>query len=110
MNAKPQLKQSMQEEQIRTALDTHWHASRYGSILEMAEACDVPVRWACRTGVCHNFGFGGGRLRTGATRQAGRWEPSRLLFAAEERCRHRFVKLQRPDSQRGWSADHEKRL
>ena len=19
----------------------------------MAEACDVPVRWACRTGVCH---------------------------------------------------------
>ena len=20
----------------------------------MAEACDVPVRWACRTGVCHN--------------------------------------------------------
>jgi ferredoxin len=22
--------------------------------LELAEACDVPVRWSCRTGVCHN--------------------------------------------------------
>jgi ferredoxin-NADP reductase len=24
------------------------------SILELAEACDVPVRWSCRAGVCHN--------------------------------------------------------
>jgi ferredoxin len=23
------------------------------TLLEFAEACDVPVRWACRTGVCH---------------------------------------------------------
>jgi ferredoxin-NADP reductase/MOSC domain-containing protein YiiM len=23
------------------------------SILELAESCDVPTRWACRTGVCH---------------------------------------------------------
>jgi ferredoxin-NADP reductase/MOSC domain-containing protein YiiM/ferredoxin len=23
------------------------------SVLEMAELCDVPTRWACRTGVCH---------------------------------------------------------
>jgi ferredoxin-NADP reductase/MOSC domain-containing protein YiiM len=23
------------------------------SLLEFAEACDVPARWACRTGVCH---------------------------------------------------------
>jgi ferredoxin-NADP reductase/MOSC domain-containing protein YiiM len=38
----------------RSGVTTHWNASRYGSILEMAEACDVPVRWACRTGVCHN--------------------------------------------------------
>jgi ferredoxin len=28
-------------------------AARFGSLLEMAEACDVPTRWACRTGVCH---------------------------------------------------------
>src|SRR5262249_30236920 len=31
----------------------HWKASSYQSILELAEACDVPVRWSCRTGVCH---------------------------------------------------------
>lgn len=24
------------------------------TLLEFAEACDVPVRWSCRTGVCHN--------------------------------------------------------
>jgi len=24
-----------------------------GSLLELAEACDVPARWSCRTGVCH---------------------------------------------------------
>ena len=23
------------------------------SVLELADACDVPTRWACRTGVCH---------------------------------------------------------
>lgn len=23
-------------------------------MLEFAEACDVPARWSCRTGVCHN--------------------------------------------------------
>ncbi len=38
----------------RSGISAHWDTSRYGSILEMAEACDVPVRWACRTGVCHN--------------------------------------------------------
>jgi ferredoxin-NADP reductase len=37
----------------RSGVSAHWDASRYTSILEMAEACDVPVRWACRTGVCH---------------------------------------------------------
>jgi ferredoxin-NADP reductase/MOSC domain-containing protein YiiM len=24
-----------------------------GSVLELADACDVPARWSCRTGVCH---------------------------------------------------------
>ena len=38
----------------RSGISAYWNASRFGSILEMAEACDVPVRWACRTGVCHN--------------------------------------------------------
>jgi ferredoxin-NADP reductase len=24
-----------------------------GSVLDLADACDVPTRWSCRTGVCH---------------------------------------------------------
>jgi ferredoxin-NADP reductase len=37
----------------RSGVAAHWKASGYQSILELAEACDVPVRWSCRTGVCH---------------------------------------------------------
>ncbi len=37
----------------RSGIAAHWKASAYQSILELAEACDVPVRWSCRTGVCH---------------------------------------------------------
>jgi ferredoxin-NADP reductase/MOSC domain-containing protein YiiM/ferredoxin len=37
---------------IRSGLTVSWD-SRFSSLLELAEACDVPVRWACRTGVCH---------------------------------------------------------
>jgi ferredoxin-NADP reductase/MOSC domain-containing protein YiiM len=36
----------------RSGLNVHWGSS-FQSLLELAEACDVPVRWACRTGVCH---------------------------------------------------------
>jgi ferredoxin-NADP reductase/MOSC domain-containing protein YiiM len=36
----------------RSGLTVRW-ASSYRSLLELAEACDVPVRWSCRTGVCH---------------------------------------------------------
>jgi ferredoxin len=36
----------------RSGLDVRW-APAFQSLLELAEACDVPVRWACRTGVCH---------------------------------------------------------
>ena len=36
----------------RTGLDVRWGSS-FQSLLELAEACDVPVRFACRTGVCH---------------------------------------------------------
>jgi ferredoxin-NADP reductase/MOSC domain-containing protein YiiM len=38
----------------RSGIAAYWNASAYQSILELAEACDVPVRWSCRTGVCHN--------------------------------------------------------
>jgi len=37
---------------IRSGLTVPWD-SRFSSLLELAEACDVPVKWACRTGVCH---------------------------------------------------------
>jgi ferredoxin-NADP reductase/MOSC domain-containing protein YiiM len=37
----------------RSGLNVRW-APAFQSILELAEACDVPVRWSCRTGVCHN--------------------------------------------------------
>ncbi len=36
----------------RSSVAIPW-SSNYGSLLELAEACDVPVRWSCRTGVCH---------------------------------------------------------
>jgi ferredoxin-NADP reductase/MOSC domain-containing protein YiiM len=37
----------------RSNLAIPWSGD-YASLLELAEACDVPVRWSCRTGVCHN--------------------------------------------------------
>ena len=36
----------------RSGLTVRW-SQDYASLLELAEACDVPVRWSCRTGVCH---------------------------------------------------------
>jgi len=36
----------------RSNLAIPWDGD-YSSLLELAEACDVPVRWSCRTGVCH---------------------------------------------------------
>jgi ferredoxin-NADP reductase/MOSC domain-containing protein YiiM len=36
----------------RSGLTVPWDPG-YSSLLELAEACDVPVRWSCRTGVCH---------------------------------------------------------
>jgi ferredoxin len=49
----------------RSGLTVRWRSSLYQSVLELAEACDVPVRWSCRTGVCHNCesGLVSGRLR-----------------------------------------------
>ncbi|SRR6266852_4902137 len=48
MEAKPQLEQSMQEEQIRAALNKHWHASAVGDanaehdIYDEDAICDYP--------------------------------------------------------------------
>jgi len=38
----------------RSGIAAHWSTAKYQSILELAEASDVPVRWSCRTGVCHS--------------------------------------------------------
>jgi ferredoxin-NADP reductase/MOSC domain-containing protein YiiM len=37
----------------RSGLSVPWDPG-YASLLELAEACDVPTRWSCRTGVCHS--------------------------------------------------------
>src|ERR1700722_6791749 len=36
----------------RSGITAAWDP-KFGSLLELAEACDVPVRWSCRSGVCH---------------------------------------------------------
>jgi ferredoxin-NADP reductase/MOSC domain-containing protein YiiM len=48
----------------RSGLTVRWDAAFY-SLLDLAEACDVPVRWSCRTGVCHTCESGllGGLVR-----------------------------------------------
>lgn len=37
----------------RSGLTVPWRED-YATILDVAEACDVPVQWSCRSGVCHN--------------------------------------------------------
>jgi ferredoxin-NADP reductase/ferredoxin len=41
----------------RSNLAVPWDPE-FRSVLEFAEACDVPVRWSCRTGVCHTCATG----------------------------------------------------
>jgi ferredoxin-NADP reductase/MOSC domain-containing protein YiiM/ferredoxin len=36
----------------RAGLAVPWD-ERFASLLDLAEACDVPADWSCRTGVCH---------------------------------------------------------
>jgi len=36
----------------RSGITAAWDP-KFRSLLELAEACDVPARWSCRTGVCH---------------------------------------------------------
>ena len=41
----------------RSGLTVPWRDD-FISILELAEACDVPTRWSCRTGICHSCEVG----------------------------------------------------
>jgi ferredoxin-NADP reductase/MOSC domain-containing protein YiiM/ferredoxin len=59
----------------RSNLAVRWH-TKYRSLLELAEACDVPVRWSCRTGVCH-------RCESGLVVGAVEYRPDPLEFPAE---------------------------
>jgi ferredoxin-NADP reductase len=36
----------------RSGFNVRWGPA-FQNLLELAEACDIPVRWSCRTGVCH---------------------------------------------------------
>lgn len=36
----------------RSGITTAWSPD-HASLLGLAEACDIPTRWSCRTGVCH---------------------------------------------------------
>jgi ferredoxin-NADP reductase/MOSC domain-containing protein YiiM len=49
--------------------------SNLRSILELAEACDVPTKWACRAGVCHT-------CETGLVAGAVAYEPDPIVPAA----------------------------
>jgi ferredoxin-NADP reductase/MOSC domain-containing protein YiiM/ferredoxin len=37
---------------VRSGLSVPW-SEQQPSLLDLADACDVPTRWSCRTGVCH---------------------------------------------------------
>jgi ferredoxin len=59
----------------RSGLSVHWDPTLQ-SLLELAEACDVPVRWACRTGVCHT-------CESGLIAGSVRYQPELLERPAE---------------------------
>jgi ferredoxin-NADP reductase/MOSC domain-containing protein YiiM/ferredoxin len=59
----------------RSGLDVRWGPT-FGSLLELAEACDVPVRWSCRTGVCHT-------CETGVVAGKVHYRPDPIDFPAE---------------------------
>jgi ferredoxin-NADP reductase/MOSC domain-containing protein YiiM/ferredoxin len=59
---------------VRSGFATRWSSS-FQNVLELAEACDVPVRWSCRTGVCHT-------CESGLVAGAVRYEPEPVELPA----------------------------
>ena len=59
----------------RSGLSVHWDPA-FQSLLELAEACDVPVRWSCRTGVCHS-------CESGLIAGSASYQPEPLEWPAE---------------------------
>ena len=78
----------------RSNLAIPWN-NDYGSLLELAEACDVPVRWSCRTGVCHTCETtliaGDRQLQPRPGRTPRRRKRTHLLLTATRRRRARPV-------------------
>ncbi|MGZ6642749.1 MAG: MOSC domain-containing protein [Solirubrobacteraceae bacterium] len=54
----------------RAGLTVRWGETD-GTLLELAEACDVPAEWSCRTGVCH-------RCQSGLVEGAVDYDPEPL--------------------------------
>ena len=73
----------------RRCVRPQWYSAPWGppsaSLLEFAETCDVPTRWSCRTGVCHNCETAllvrDGPLRPGTFGTTGRRKHPDLLLA-----------------------------
>jgi ferredoxin-NADP reductase/MOSC domain-containing protein YiiM len=59
----------------RSGLTVRWNPT-FHTLLELAEACDVPVRWSCRTGVCHT-------CETGLVSGAATYQPDPVEAAAD---------------------------
>ncbi|MEP7036394.1 MAG: MOSC and FAD-binding oxidoreductase domain-containing protein [Actinomycetota bacterium] len=59
----------------RSRLTVPWRAE-FASVLELAEACDVPTRWSCRTGICHT-------CETGLLAGAVSYEPAPIDLPAD---------------------------
>ena len=82
----------------RSNLAIPW-SDDYASLLELAEACDVPVRWSCRTGVCHTCETtliaGDRRLRPRPGRTSRRRQRAHLLLAAPRRRGARSLRGER---------------
>ena len=72
----------------RSNLTVAWDPS-YGSLLELAEACEVPASFSCRTGVCHYLRDRPGQRRRRPTRPT-RWNrPGRAASSSAARSRRR---------------------
>jgi ferredoxin-NADP reductase len=59
----------------RSGVEVRFDGARWRSLLELAEECDVPASWSCRTGVCH-------RCESGVVAGAVSYDPEPLDLPA----------------------------
>ncbi len=77
----------------RSGITVAWDP-KFASLLELAEACDVPVRWSCRAGVCHTCvsGLIGGSI-TYAPEPLERPAPGNILICCSQPSSNIIVDL-----------------